>query len=276
VTCGAIATAGGGGCAIALRGLLGDTDVPVAMVTASVTVFYLAAILLARRFERLALGPSGDEMQVTPLRAVAAGLTSAFGHARRRPTVAAAIGLVVTVRFCFGMATLVILLLYQHHFTERVGPLMPGLAGVGEVLAAISLGLLAGAVTTPVLVRHFGRARTMVALMVLAAVTVAVLGPRFSLVATIIAAPILAFTYQAVKVCVDAITQQDSDDAYVGRVFALYDTLNNVFYVGAFAIGALVVPFDGRSTALILAMAAVYLTAGLIYGAGARILARRA
>jgi MFS family permease len=276
VTCGAIATAGGGGFAIALRGLLGDTDVPVAMVTASVTVFYLAAILLARRFERLALGPSGDEMQVTPLRAVAAGLTSAFGHARRRPTVAAAIGLVVTVRFCFGMATLVILLLYQHHFTERVGPLMPGLAGVGEVLAAISLGLLAGAVTTPVLVRHFGRARTMVALMVLAAVTVAVLGPRFSLVATIIAAPILAFTYQAVKVCVDAITQQDSDDAYVGRVFALYDTLNNVFYVGAFAIGALVVPFDGRSTALILAMAAVYLTAGLIYGAGARVLARRA
>jgi MFS family permease len=276
VTCGAIATAAGGGFAIVMRGLVGDTDGPVAIVTAMVTLFYLAAIVLVRRFRRRALGPDDGQTQVTPLRAVATGLSSALGHAWRRPTVASAISLVVTVRFCFGMATLVILLLYQHHFTERVGPLMPGLAGVGEVLAAISLGLLAGAVATPVLVRQLGRTPTMVSLMVLAAVTVAVLGPQFSLVATIVAAPILAFTYQAVKVCVDAIVQQDSDDAYVGRVFALYDTLNNVFYVGAFAIGAAVVPFDGRSTALILAMAAVYVVAGLVYAAGVQVLARRA
>jgi len=275
VSLGAIATAAGGGFAIVMRGLLGDTDGPVAIVTASVTLFYAAAILLARRFEALALGPDGQERRATPLRAVASGLTSAVGHAWRRPTVSAAITLVVTVRFCFGMATLVILLLYQHHFTERVGPLMPGLAGVGEVLAAIALGLLAGAVATPLLVRHLGRTPTMVSLMVLAAVTVAVLGPRFTLVATIVAAPILAFTYQAVKVCVDAIVQMDADDAFVGRVFALYDTLNNVFYVGAFVIGAMVVPFDGRSVALIVAMAAVYLAAGLAYGAGARALARR-
>jgi len=275
VSLGAIATAAGGGFAIVMRGLLGDTDGPVAIVTASVTLFYAAAILLARRFEALALGPDAQERRATPLRAVAAGLTSAVGHAWRRPTVSAAITLVVTVRFCFGMATLVILLLYQHHFTEQVGPLMPGLAGVGEVLAAIALGLLAGAVATPLLVRHLGRTPTMVSLMVLAAVTVAVLGPRFTLVATIVAAPILAFTYQAVKVCVDAIVQMDADDAFVGRVFALYDTLNNVFYVGAFVIGAMVVPFDGRSVALIVAMAAVYLAAGLAYGAGARALARR-
>jgi hypothetical protein len=126
------------------------------------------------------------------------------------------------------------------------------------------------------MVRHLGRAASMVALMVLAAITVAVLGPRFSLLATIIAAPILAFTYQAVKVCVDAIVQQDCDDAYVGRVFALYDTLNNIFYVGAFVVGAMVVPFDGRSVGLILVMAGVYLGAGLVYGAGIRALARRA
>lgn len=275
VTCGAVAAALGGGYAIVMRGVIGDTDGPVAIVTASVTLFYFGVIVLARGFDRRALGPDGEEAPVTPLRAVAAGLTSAVGHARRRPTVAAAIALVVTVRFCFGMATLVILLLYQHHFTERVGPLMPGLAGVGEVLAAISLGLLAGAVATPVLVRHLGRTPTIVTLMVLAAVTVAVLGPRFSLLATIIAAPILAFTYQAVKVCVDAIVQQDCDDAFVGRVFALYDTLNNVFYVSAFAIGAMVVPFDGRGVILILTMAGVYLVAGLIYGAGARTLRLR-
>lgn len=266
VTFGAVSTAIGGGYAIGMRGLLGDTDWPVAIVTASVTLFYLVAVLLTRGFDRLALGPAATDEPATPLRAVAAGLTSAVGHAWRRPTVAAAIGLVVTVRFCFGMATLVILLMYQHHFTERVGLLMPGLAGIGEVLAAISVGLLAGAVATPVLVRILGRAPTMVSLMVLAAVTVSVCGPQFSLLSTITAAPILAFTYQAVKVCVDAIVQSDCDDAFVGRVFALYDTLNNVFYVGAFVLGAMVVPFDGRSAPLILTMGGVYLVAGLAYG----------
>ncbi|MEO7126972.1 MAG: MFS transporter [Nakamurella sp.] len=270
VTFGAISTAAGAGFAIAMRGLIGDTDGPVAIVTASATVFYLVAIVLVRRFGRLGLGPSETVGQATPLRAVVSGLSSAAGHIWRRPSVAAAIALVVTVRFCFGMATLVILLMYQHHFTQRVGPLMPGITGVGEVLAAISLGLLAGAVATPVLVRWLGRTSTMVSLMVLAAVSVSVLGPQFSLVATIIAAPIISFTYQAVKVCVDAIVQTDCDDAYVGRVFALYDTLNNVSYVGAFAIGAAFVPFDGRSKVLIFLMAGIYLAAGVAYGAVTR------
>lgn len=274
VTCGAVATAAGGGYAIVMRGLLGDTDVPVAVVTATVTVFYAAAIMLTRGFGRGALGPDRTEEPATPLRAVAAGLTSALGHAWRRPTVGLAIALVVTVRFCFGMATLVILLMYQHHFTQPVGPLLPGLAGVGEVLAAISLGLLAGAVATPILVRLAGRTPTMVGLMGVAAVTVLVAGPRFSLLATITAAPILAFTYQAVKVCVDAIVQADADDAFVGRVFALYDTANNVFYVGAFAVGALVVPFDGRSVGLIVLMGAVYAAAGASYAIAVRALRR--
>lgn len=266
VTCGAIATACGAGYAITLRTLLGETDGPVAVVVASVTLFYGLAIVLVRRFGAAQLGPSATDEPATTVRAVLTGLSSGVGHAWRRPTVAAGITLVVTVRFCFGMATLVILLLYQHHFTERVGPLMPGLPGVGEVLGAISLGLFAGAVTTPVLVRLLGRTTTMVSLMVVAAGTVAVCGPRFSLMATIIAAPLLAFTYQAVKVCVDAIVQSDCDDAYVGRVFALYDTLNNVFYVSAFVVGALVVPFDGRSAPLILTMGGLYLCAGLAYG----------
>lgn len=275
VTFGSIAVAAGGGFAIVMRGLLGGTDGPTAIVTALACVFYVVSIVLVRRFAHLALGPNELDEPATPLRAVLSGLTSAVGHARRRPSVAAAIVLVVTVRFCFGMATLVILLLYQHAFTERWGPLVPGIAGVGEVLGAISLGLLAGAVATPVLVRLLGRAVTMVSLMVVAAVSIAALGPQFTLLTTIIAAPILAFTYQAVKVCVDAIVQHDCDDAYVGRVFALYDTLNNVFYVGAFAIGAIFVPVDGRSAALIFVMGGVYLAAGLTYGAALRALARR-
>ncbi len=265
VTSGAIATAVGGGYAIVMRDLVGHTDVPVAGVTGSVVVFYLLAVLLISRFEAGALGPDTTDEPAHAVRAVLSGLLRAFGHAVARPTVGLAITLVVLVRFCFGMATLLILLLYQHHFTEPVGPLLPGLNGLAEVLAAISAGLLAGAVATPVVVRLLGRTGTLVTLMGVSAVTVLLCGPRFSMPAIMIAATVLAFTYQAAKVCVDAIVQADSDDAYVGRVFALYDTLNNVAYVGAFAIGATVVPSDGRSVALLVGMAAVYLSTGAAY-----------
>jgi hypothetical protein len=268
-TSGAIATAAGGGYAILMRDLVGDTDLPVAAVTASVVIFYLFAVLIARRFAPAALGPDSTDEPVRPLRAVLTGLAGGFGHAVTRPTVGLAISVVVLVRFCFGMATLLILLQYQHHFTERVGPLLPGLNGLAEVLAAISLGLFAGAVLTPVIVRLLGRTTTIISLL-LAAVTVVTCGPAFQMVTTIIAAPILAFTYQASKVCVDAIVQADSDDAYVGRVFALYDTANNISYVGAFAIGASVVPYNGLSVSLLLAMAAVYMATAVGYPAALR------
>jgi MFS family permease len=269
-TSGAIATAAGGGYAIVMRDVIGDTDLPVAAVTASVVVFYLLAVLLASGFARNALGPDETDEPAQPLRAVLAGLTSGLSHAIHRPTVGMAISVVVLVRFCFGMATLLILLLYQHHFKHQVGPLLPGLNGLAEVLAAISLGLLAGAVLTPLIVRWLGRTATLVSLMGLAAVTVLTCGPPFQMVTTVVAAPVLAFVYQSAKVCVDAIVQHDSDDAFVGRVFALYDTANNIAYVGAFAIGALFVPFDGRSVPLLLAMAAVYLVTGIGYALGLR------
>ncbi len=274
-TSGAVATAAGGGYAIVMRDIVGDTDLPVAGVTASVVVFYLLAVLLTSGFARTALGPDETDEPAQPLRAVLAGLAGGFGHAVRRPMIGLAISVVVLVRFCFGVATLLILLLYQHHFTEPVGPLLPGLNGLAEVLAAISVGLLAGAVATPAIVRWLGRTAMLVSLMGLAAVTVLTCGPPFTMVTTIIAAPILAFVYQSAKVCVDAIVQDTSDDAYVGRVFALYDTVNNVAYVGAFAIGALVVPSDGRSVALLLAMAAVYLVTGVGYPLSLRALRRQ-
>ncbi len=274
-TTGSIAAALGGGYAIGMRDVIGDTDGPVAIVTASVVVFYAIAALLASRFAVMELGPDRTDEPTQTMRAVLAGLAGGFHHAVARPTVGLAICLVMLVRFSFGMATLLILLLYQHRFTHSQGPLLAGINGIAEVLAALSVGLFLGAVVTPVVVRWTGRTRYLAALMVIGTVTVLLCGPRFSLVSTMIAAPVLAFVYQATKVCADAIVQADSDDAYVGRVFALYDTVNNVMYVAAFAIGAAVVPFDGRSVPILLAMAAVYVGSGVGYVAGVRALTGR-
>ena len=51
----------------------------------------------------------------------------------------------------------------------------------------------------------------------------------------------------------DSVVQADSDDAYVGRVFALYDTANNLCYVAAFALGVLLVPANGKGLGAVVA-----------------------
>ena len=42
----------------------------------------------------------------------------------------------------------------------------------------------------------------------------------------------LSFVAQGVKICVDTVVQRTVDDSFRGRVFAVYDTLFNVAFVG--------------------------------------------
>ncbi len=102
------------------------------------------------------------------------------------------------------------------------------------------------------------------------AIVVLVSGSQFTMISTLVTAFVLAFSYQASKVCADAVVQSDSDDAHIGRVFALYDTANNVFYVLAFVLGVALVPFDGRSPGVVVVVAVVYVLTATFYGLGVR------
>jgi hypothetical protein len=102
------------------------------------------------------------------------------------------------------------------------------------------------------------------------AIVVLVSGWQFTMISTLITAFVLAFSYQASKVCADAVVQSDSDDAHIGRVFALYDTANNIFYVLAFVLGVALVPFDGRSPGVVILVAVVYVLTATFYGLGVR------
>jgi hypothetical protein len=137
-------------------------------------------------------------------------------------------------------------------------------------------GLLAGALTTAWVARRVGMHRYLVALLAICAVVVAIAGSRFTEPMTMLTAFVLAFGYQSAKVCADTVVQSDSDDAHVGRVFAVYDTANNVFYVAAFALGVLIVPPDGRTVIAPILIAVVYLTAAVMVWWGTRVLQRRA
>ena len=269
-TAGSIATVIGGGYAIGLRGLLGPSKLSDALVTASVILFYVGSALMARRFAPQALGPDETDEPPQPILAVLQGFAGGFHHIMARPTVRLAIGMVVLVRFCFGLSTLIVLLLFQHHFTEHVGVLRPGVQGIGEVLVVSAIGLFLGAVTTAPAVRRLGRTRYVVLLLILSAAVVLAGGARFTMVSTMVTAFVLAFSYQASKVCADAVVQSDCDDAHIGRVFALYDTANNIFYVLAFVLGVALVPFDGRSLGVVILITVVYLLTAAAYAIGMR------
>nr|WP_246232734.1 MFS transporter [Nakamurella aerolata] len=273
-TAGSIATLVGAGVAFGLRSLLGDTHGPLAVVTAAVAVFYLAAALVARRFARAALGPDETDEPPQPLLAVVQGLFSGVHHLWVRPTVGLAVGLIVLVRFCFGLATLVVLLLFQHHF-HGSGIFAAGVAGLGQVLAVSGVGLFVGAVTTGYFVRLLGQCRFLVLVLVVCAVVVWTCGTRFTEPMTMVTAFVLAYGYQSAKVCADAIAQRDSADDHVGRVFAVYDTANNVFYVAAFALGVWLVPSDGHGLTGPVLVGAVYLLGALGYWLATGVVERR-
>jgi MFS family permease len=265
-TAGAVATAVGGGYAIVLRGLLGEASGRIAAITASVLLFYLAAAFFASRFRLMELGPDETDEPAEPLRAVLQGFYSGLHHVLQRPTVGLAVLVVMVVRFCFGMCTLIVLLLFQKYFTEDSWILKTGAAGIAEVLAVGAIGVFSGAVITAPVVRKIGRTRWMVILLTVTAIVGVVFASQFTIWSTMVTTFIVGFSYQSSKVCMDSVVQADSDDAYVGRVFALYDTANNLCYVLAFGVGVLLVPANGTGVGAVFLIGALFLITGVGYG----------
>ena len=98
------------------------------------------------------------------------------------------------------------------------------------------------------------------------AVTI-VLGPTFNQITYLVVGFAMGLSAQCVKICVDTTVQQTVDDAYMGRVFSLYDMLYNVAYVVGPAIAAPFLVETGKSYPLVVAIGALYLAAGFGYAA---------
>ena len=65
--------------------------------------------------------------------------------------------------------------------------------------------------------------------------------------AVLVGAAAIGFAGQCVKICSDSIVQTTINDAFRGRVFALYDMSLNVAIIAGTAIAAYTLPTDGRS-----------------------------
>jgi len=258
VTLGAVVSVIGAGCAVGLRAVLGEGDVGSGLTAAVAVVGSVLAAWLAGRFARGALGPDRVVEPATALAAVANGLFDGARVALRTPTVAAGFCALLAHRAAFGVSLLLTVTLMRYSF-ESWGPIKAGLPGLGVVLGAGGLGIFLAGLTTARLVTGLGRKRTVFIALGIAAVTQFGLGLPMVLPTTLVAAFLIAYTGQVVKLCVDAAVQRDIGDETRGRVFALYDMLFNITQALAVAIAASVIPANGESVALIVAATVAYL-----------------
>jgi MFS family permease len=193
-------------------------------------------------------------------------------HVWARPAAAAALTAMGLHRVCYGVLTLMALLLYRNSFAGAGGLFPGGLAGLSEVLAAGAAGTLLAAVVTPGVVRRIGKPRWMTGLLAGSAAAQLGLGLPFTPPAVVAAGFVLGFAGQGIKICVDTTLQETVDDDFRGRVFSVYDTLFNVSYVVALVVGALLLPPSGMSVPVLLGVALVYLVASGVPQRGKRAL----
>ncbi|MDT0274417.1 MFS transporter [Blastococcus goldschmidtiae] len=265
-TSGSIAAVAGGGAALLLLQLTGSSDAGYAAIALAAAVPYLAAAAVVSGFTRGHLGPDAvDRAGAPPVRTVAAGMVAGARHAWARPAAAASLAAIGLHRICFGLLTLMTLLLHRGPLEDASGLFPGGLAGLGQLVAAIAAGSLLAAVLTPAAVRRFGRVRWTVGLLLVGAVAQPLLGAPFQPPTVIAGGFVLGLVGQGVKICVDATLQETVDDDFRGRVFSVYDTLFNVAFVAAVLAAALVLPPSGRSVPVLLAVGAGYLLAVAAY-----------
>jgi MFS family permease len=270
-TAGAIASVLGGGAAIAATQLIGRGPGGYAALAVFSALPYLGASAIVSGFRRPYLGPDHATLAATvSARDVLHGMLAGARHVLAHPPATAVLSVMAVHRVFYGLLTLMTLLLYRNTFTEGSDLFPGGLAGLAEVLAAGAAGTLLAAAVTPAAVRRWGKAAWVVGMLVLAAAGQLVLGGLFEPPAVVAAVLTLGFVAQGIKICVDTTLQEAVEDDFRGRVFSVYDTLFNVFFVVALLAGAFLLPASGISWPLLVGIGVGYLVTAVVFARWAR------
>ena len=256
-TAGTLAATAGGGLAFVVRLVASHSDAAVVLLGA---LLYLCAGLASLRMAPGLLGPDRRPARPhlrTALADTSRELFAAVRHlaAPRRRAAAWALASMTLMRFCYGALLVLLLMLCRYALSANADD---GLELLGLALALSGAGFFAAAVVTPWAAGRLGSGRWIVVCSGAAAVLEPALGLPFATGPLLVAAFVLGVVTQGAKIATDSIVQTAVEDGFRGRVFAVYDVLFNVAFVGAAVVAALILPPDGRSTALVILVALIY------------------
>ncbi|MEU9118631.1 MFS transporter [Streptomyces sp. NPDC048506] len=265
-TAGTLAATAGGALAFAVRLAGSHVDAFVVLLAAAL---YFCSALTALRMAPQLLGPDPTLLQPRvreALLSTARGLVEGLRHLAERRIPARALTAMTVVRFCYGALTVTVLMLCRYSWAATESE---GLALLGIAVVVSGAGFFMAAVVTPWAVARLTPFGWIACCAALGAVLVPSLGLFFEPGPMLAAAFILGLGTQGTKISTDTVVQSSVDDAFRGRIFALYDVLFNVAFVGAAAVAALMLPPDGRSAALLFVVTALYaLVSAAMFRAG--------
>ncbi|MFF4696780.1 MFS transporter [Streptomyces chattanoogensis] len=254
-TAGTLAATAGGGLAFAVRLAGPHVD---AFVILLASALYLCSSLTALRMAPELLGPDPSRLQPhlqEALLSTVRGLVDGLRHLRQRRTPVRALSAMTVIRFCYGALLVMVLMLCRYSWADTTSD---GLALLGITVVVSGAGFFAAALITPWAVGRLGPFGWIACCAGLGAVLVPALGLFFMPGPMLAAAFVLGLGTQGTKISTDTVVQSSVDDAFRGRIFAVYDVLFNVAFVGAAAVAALMLPPDGRSTTLVGVVTVLY------------------
>jgi len=265
-TVGTIAAALGGGAALGVRAVIGTGNSEYALIALVAVVPYLLAGGVAASFATRALGPSLEERRrregpADVLRGLAAGarIVRATGTVRR------GLAMLAVHRVFYGVWTVCVVLLYRNYLTAD-GVFRAGLAGLSQIVAGVAVGGALASFITPAAFRRFGPSGWPTVLLAGSAIVELVFVLPYAKPMLLLSSALLAVTSQGIKISVDTLIQQDTDDAFRGRVFSVYDMLFNVALVLAAVLTAVVLPENGHSPSSVIALTLGWAVLAVLYG----------
>ncbi|MEU8306654.1 MFS transporter [Actinomadura sp. NPDC048955] len=273
VTSGTVIAFAGAGAGYGLRRVFGAGQDGTALILTAAAALFLLAGLIATTLPKGLLGPHRAAEDVAPeagaaprvvevIRGVLGGLVDGGRHIARRPQAALALGAISFHRFLYGVVLIMTLLLCRNHFAADPDR---GLETFALMLGVSGAGYFAAALITPPVVRRISKQAWVAWQLGGAALGLLVLGMPFAERPWAVGAFLLGVVSQGVKLCVDTTLQETIDDAYRGRVFAVYDMLFNATFAAAAAAAATWLPADGRADLTLLAVVVAYAAGAVAY-----------
>jgi len=270
-TSGTIVAFIGGFTAIGIHLMTGASRLGTAVTLLVGALWYAAAGLSATRMAKAALGPDlAPGEQPGPIRTeiarVAVGLWAGLRHVARRRGAGAALAATGAHRFLYGILFVMSILLYRNYF-YHASSANTALGHFAPLVAAAALGAGTAAVITPIVTRQMSNASWITAMLAAAGLITGGLGFTFGQAEFIVIAFGLGVASQGVTISTVTILQQEMEDDYRGRVFALADMMFNASFVLGAAVTAVFMPVTGHSPALLAVAAVGYLVSAAGYRA---------
>lgn len=268
-TSGTLMSIVGGLIGLGITTALGGGDgISVALICTA-SVFHVVASLIASRIPVDLLGP--DYPSQRTLWDVFAWLLSGIHHLRTHPRAARAILTVSMHRMGFGGATLLTLILMRNAF-HSADEANAALQQFSFAIGFAGAGAFIGALLTPPLSVRFGVVSWARGVLFGASLFIGI-GYAYgalhapstgAFAAVLIGASAIGFAGQCVKIASDSVVQTTIDDAYRGRVFAIYDMSLNIGIIAGTALAAYMLPTSGQSLAYVVLLAGTVALASTI------------